>query len=59
MPVLPKFIVTKFTIKSEVVGVYDTLENAEVTRKLCKRQAENGISYKIFEVVKDATVNST
>ena len=55
MAVLPKFILTKFIIKSEVVGVYDTLDNAEMIRDMCKKHEENGINYEIFEVVKDAT----
>lgn len=54
MPVLPKFIVTKFTIKSEVVGVYNALEDAKMIKDRCKAHEDNGIKYEIFEVIKDA-----
>ena len=59
MPVLPKFILTKFTIKSEVIGVYNTLEDAKMIKDRCKMVEDNGIKYEIFEVIKDATVNNS
>lgn len=53
MPVLPKFILTKFTLKSETVGVYNTLEEAKEIKFRLRMLSEAGVDYSIFEVVND------
>ena len=54
MPVLPKFILTKFTLKSETVGVYNTLEDAKKMKSSMRMLGEVGVDYSIFEVVNES-----
>lgn len=53
MPDPPKFILAKFRIKPEVVGVYDRLEDAEIIRSRCLYLEENGVKYTVYSVVNE------
>lgn len=59
MPILPKFIVTKFTIESEVVGICNTKEEAESVKSMVKAREPNGAIYQVFEATSEGVTDAT